>query len=119
MSLKDKVREAFQGEKKIISKWDSDTTPNIYNLDIFLRKSKYRLVEIIAQTKNGRIYPELILEPIEEDHLHPEIHHSVDENEFYINVKKYGELVSSDVREIIKGYEIALSIVDHLANSER
>ena len=112
MSLKDKIREAFT-EKKTISKWDQDTSPNIYNLDKFLRKSGYRLIEIVVLPKNDKALPEIILEPVTKDH--PDINHSVDEGIFYIEMKKYGELEASEVREIIKGYENALAIVDYLS----
>lgn len=114
MRIEKKIREAFKKEKKIreVSKWDSETQPNIYELANFLRKSGYRLLDILANNENT-VY-EILLEPVKPGHLYPEISHEVEEGKFYVNVLKYGMLEASDLEEVIKGYNNALSVVRHL-----
>lgn len=126
VDIRDKIRETFS-KKKVVneetkkkvnslkrfnpSKWDSDTQPNIYELDNFLRKSGYKLVDIIEHEDN---IPELIIEPLKKGYLHPEINHDVNEKDFYVNVIKYGMLELSDLEGIIEGYETALGVLRHL-----
>lgn len=125
MDIRDKIRETFS-KKKVVneetkkvdpakrfnsSKWDSDTQPNIYELDNFLRKSGYKLTDILEHKDT---IPELIIEPLKSGYLHPEINHDVAEKEFYVNVIKYGMLGASDLEGIIEGYETALGVLRHL-----
>lgn len=114
--LKSKIKFAIKedAQAKKNSRWDSDSQPNIYQLDIFLRKSGYRLVDIV-ETEG---LPELFIEAIKKDHLHPDINHFITDNVFYIEVKKYGELIASDVEEIIKGYQAAVEVVKHLESMD-
>ena len=111
-SLKEKIRTALKEDSvaRKTTRWNPDTQPNIYQLDIFLRKSGYRLVDVV----NNGGHPEPIIESIKEGHLHPDITYSVSDQVFYVEVKKYGELVASDLEEVIKGYQTALGVVQHL-----
>ena len=93
------------------SQWSQDTEPNIYALDIFLRKSGYRLSNI--EEPSSGLY-ELIIEPLKPGYLYPDITHMVAEGKFYIDVKKYGELELEDVKGIVKGYENAIAVVTYL-----
>lgn len=115
MSLEKKIKEAFKKDKKIreANKWDPDTQPNLYELYNFLRKSGYRLVDVADSYKKR---PELIIEPVEPGHLHPEINHDISDGRFYINVSEHGYLDPSDVVEVIKGYEAAISVVAYLSS---
>lgn len=110
--MKSKIKFALKEDMiaKKNTRWNPDTQPNLYQLDVFLRKSGYRLFDVVDN--NG--HPELMIETIKEGHLHPEINHSVADSAFYIEVKKYGELVASDVEEIIRGYQTAVGVVNHL-----
>lgn len=110
--IKNKIKKALQEDNiaRTSTRWNSDTQPNLYELDIFLRKSGYRLTDIVLHDDT----PELLIEAIKVDHLHPEIIHQVDEDVFYIKTKDYGELIVSDLEELIKGYEIAINVVKHL-----
>lgn len=111
-SLKSKIRLALKEDNvaRKTTRWNPDTQPNTYQLDIFLRKSGYRLVDVID---NGGL-PDLMIEPIKGGHLHPDITYSVADQVFYVDVKKYGELVASDLEEVIKGCQTALGVVQHL-----
>lgn len=110
--IKSKIKFALKEDSiaKKNTRWDPDTQPNIYQLDIFLRKSGYRLFDVVI----NKGHPELMIETIKEGHLHPEINHNVADQAFYIEVKKYGELSASDVEEIVKGYQTAIGVVKHL-----
>lgn len=111
MNIKDKIREAFREDMdNKASQWNPDTQPNLFELDRFLRKSGYRLVDVLT----GAGVKELMIEPKNSSHLYPEITHDVSDNHFYINVKRYGELIVSDVEEVIKGYQNAVSVVKRL-----
>lgn len=112
--MKSKIKHALKEDKiaKRDTRWNSDTQPNIYQLDIFLRKSGYRLVDVLDN--DG--HPEPIIESIKESYLHPEITYSVSDNTFYVKVDKYGELEASDLEEIMKGYQTALGVLKHLEN---
>lgn len=109
-NLRDNIRRAMR-EAKSLSKWSSDTQKNLYSLDSFLRKSGYRLADILDHEEGSR---ELIIEPVKPGYLHPEIVHDVSEGSFYIKVEEHGLLNASDVEEIIKGYTTALGVVGHL-----
>lgn len=108
-SIRKRIKEAQATQKQI--KWSSDTQPNIYELDNFLRKSGYRLLDILQHEGAS---PELVIEAINKDYLHPEISHDFEEGLFYAKVTEHGMLVASDIEEIIKGYNIALGILNHL-----
>lgn len=107
---KDIARAVSKKLKDIKSKWDPDTQPNIYELSNFLRKSGYRLVDIIDH-KNS---PELIIEAIKPGHLYPEIVQDVKSGKFYTRIENHGLMIASGVEEIIKGYETALGVLHHL-----
>ena len=111
-SLKEKIKTALKEDSvaRKTTRWNPDTQPNIYQLDIFLRKSGYRLLDVV----NNEGHPEPIIEAMKEGHLHPDITYSVPDQVFYVDVKKYGELIASDLEEIIKGYQTALGVVQHL-----
>ena len=96
--------------KKPNSRWNPDTQPNIYELSNFLQKSGYRLVDILSH-KEG---PELIIEAVKPGYLYPEITQDIREKEFYVRVEEKGLMVASDVEEIIKGYDIAVSVLKYL-----
>ena len=110
MTIEEKIKEAFKKDKllKEASKWDPETHPNIYELSNFLRKSGYKLVDIIPQNT------ELLIEPVEKTYMYPEILHDVPTKSFHIKVVEHGFLVSSDVESVISGYENALGVVRHL-----
>lgn len=110
--MKSKIKFALKEDSvaKKNTRWSPDTQPNIYQVDLFLRKSGYRLVDVI----NEGGHPELIIEALKESHLHPDITHSVADQAFYVEVKKYGELGASDLEELIKGYQTALGVVKRL-----
>lgn len=114
MTLKDKIKEALMKDRRIseASKYDPELQPNLYELSNFLSKSKYRLVDVVdhGETK----IPEVIIEPINPGYLYPEIHHDIDEREFYIKVVEHGMLVDSDVEGIIQGYTNALAVLEYL-----
>lgn len=114
MSLDDKIKKAFKKEKKLIeaNKWNPDLYPNIYEMENFLRKSGYRIIDIIEQ-KNSDI-PEVVIEPIKKGYLYPEISHDLTDNKFYAKVIDYGMLGESDLIGIIQGYENAVSVIKHL-----
>lgn len=111
-SIKDKIRFALKEDSMIKRKikWDPDTQPNIYQLDLFLRKSGYRLVDII----NNGGHPEPIIEAIKESHLHPDITFIIADQTFYVDIKRYGQIIASDLEELIKGYQNALGVVKYL-----
>lgn len=130
MSLEDKIRSAFRRnnvvsttnnstdntndkmlKESIPSKWDPDTQPNLYELGNFLRKSGYRLIDIVISKSS---VPELLIEPIEEGPLHPNISHDISDGRFYIQVLEHGMLESSDLEYIMTGYQNALSVVKYL-----
>lgn len=110
-------REALQKNirRKIkeyrVSKWSPDAQPNIYELDKFLRKSGYRLTDLLPHEKGT---PELVIEPIKLNYSHPNIEHDIEENEFFIEVKDHGLLILSDLEEIVKGYQNAMAVVTYL-----
>ena len=112
--MKSKIKFALKEDMiaKRNTRWNPDNQPNLYQLDVFLRKSGYRLFDVVDN--GGK--PELMIETIKEGHLHPEINHNVADGAFYIEVKKYGELIASDVEEIIRGYQTAVGVVKHLDN---
>lgn len=112
MSLENKIREAIKKSLREDASYDSTTQPNLYELNNFLRKSGYKLSEVISQ--KDKEVPELIILPIKESYLYPEISHDIEEGEFYIKVVEHGLLVASDVEEIIKGYTTAIGVVEHL-----
>lgn len=119
MSLKAKIKEAmtdkntpeYKAAKKSPVKWDADTQPNLYALSEFLRKAGYRLIDAIEHEGNK---VELLIEPIEEGHLHPDIIHDIDNDIFCADIIKYGLLGKSDLEEVIKGYETALGVIKYL-----
>lgn len=96
--------------KKPNSKWDPDSQPNIYELSNFLQKSGYRLVDILSH-KEG---PELIIEAVKPGYLYPEIIQDIREKEFYVRVEEKGLMTASDLEEIIKGYDNAVSVLKYL-----
>lgn len=96
--------------KKPNSRWNPDTQPNIYELSNFLQKSGYRLVDILSH-KEG---PELIIEAVKPGYLYPEITQDIREKEFYVRVEEKGLMTASDVEEIIKGYDNAVSVLKYL-----
>lgn len=110
--MKSKIKFALKEDMiaKRNTRWNPDNQPNLYQLDVFLRKSGYRLFDVF----NNEGKPELMIETIKEGHLHPEINHDVADGVFYIEVKKYGELIASDVEEIMRGYQTAIGVVKHL-----
>lgn len=115
MSIENKIKEAFKKDERLseaVGKWDPDKQPNIYELNNFLRKSGYRLLDVLA-VKDTTI-PEIILEPLKAGYLYPEIQHYTKEGKFYIKVIDHGMLESSDVEGMITGYENALAVVKHL-----
>lgn len=114
LKMKDMIREAFNSSKNLNSKWDSQSQVNAYSLDIFLRKAGYKLVDIIPQDKEGKVVPELIIEPVKAGYRHPEITHMVDEGAFYMKMKSYGEMPASDVETIIEVYQNVLAVLNHL-----
>ena len=111
-SLREQIRTAIREDTKARKyiKWNPDSQPNLYQLDLFLRKSGYRLTDVVAQDNN----PEVLIEPLNPSHLAPDILHQPGEGKFFIDVKKYGELEYSDVEELIKGYTTAVEVVKHL-----
>ena len=89
--------------------------PNIFELDNFLQKSGYRLVDILSHNRSSETPGlELVIEPIESGHLHPEIYHNYVEGNFYAKIIDHGLLISSDVEEIIKGYTTVLEVLRYL-----
>lgn len=114
MDIRDQIKERFKGKKPLTeasrSKWDPETQPNDYALDEFLHKAGYRLTDI----SNYDSSPELLIDPIRKGYLHPEIIHDVTDKTFYVDVKKYGMLNSSDLEEIVKGYTTALGVLEYL-----
>ena len=110
--MKSKIKFALKEDiiAKKNTRWNLDSQPNLYQLDVFLRKSGYRLFDVVDN--EGK--PELMIETIKEGHLHPEISHNVADGNFYIEIKKYGELIASDVAEIVRGYQTAIGVVEHL-----
>lgn len=111
--IKKSIRKAFRPKslKEAAIKWDSETQPNLYELDNFLRKSGYRLVDTLIH-KGNIIEP--VIEAIKEGHLHPDISYNAEDEWFYVRVKEYGLLNSSDLEDIIKGYTTALGVLNHL-----
>lgn len=114
LKMRDMIKEAFSNKRDLKSKWDSQTQPNAYALDVFLRKSGYRLVDMIPQIVDEQSVPELLIEPIKEDYKHPEITHLVDDGIFCMKMKSYGELPASDVDTIIQVYQNVLAVLTHL-----
>lgn len=115
MSIDDKIREAIKKRNKLleVTKWDVDTHPNIYALDKFLRKSGYRLIELIVHKETE--IPEVIIEPIKKDHpLYPDIVHDLSDGNFYSKPVKSELLGASDLESLIQTYENSLSIVKYL-----
>lgn len=112
--MKSKIKFALKEDSvaRKTTRWNPDTQPNIYQMDIFLRKSGYRLIDVV----DNEGHPEPIIESMKEGHLHPDITYSVADQVFYVNVKKYGELIASDLEEVIKGYQTALGVVQHLGD---
>ena len=92
------------------SRWNPDTQPNIYELSNFLQKSGYRLVDILVHED----YPELLIEAVKPGYLYPEITQDIREKEFYVRVEEKGLMTASDVEEIIKGYDTAVSVLKYL-----
>ena len=119
LKMKDMIKEAFSNKRDLSSKWDSQTQPNAYALDIFLRKAGYKLVDMIPQESGGQAIPELLIEPIKEDYKHPEITHMIEENVFYMKMKSYGELPASDVETIIQVYQNVLAVMNHLEELDK
>lgn len=116
MDIRERIRKEFS-KKSVLkeasrSKWDSDNQPNVYELDNFLRKSGYRLLDVLL-SRDSDLH-EILLEPIKPGYLYPEITHDIKDGIFYINVTNYGLLEASDVEGIIRGYENALAVVHHL-----
>jgi len=114
LGMKDKIKEAFNTKKTLNSKWDPQGQPNAYQLDIFLRKAGYKLVDMIPQSSGGSTVPELIIEPIKEGYRHPDITHMIAEDTFYMKMKSYGEMPASDVETIIQVYQAVLAVLNHL-----
>ena len=114
MDLRERIRKEFSKKSKLkeASRWDPDTQPNIYELDNFLKKSGYRLIDVLLG--KGSNLHEILLEPLKPGYLYPEITHDIKDGVFYINVTNYGLLEASDVEGIIQGYENALSVVKYL-----
>lgn len=114
MSIESKIREALKKDKKLreATKWDPESQPNIFELSNFLKKSGYRLVDVMISSEG--LSPEIILEPLKPGYLYPDISYDINDKHFYINVPEHGLLVSSDVEGIILGYENALAVVKHL-----
>lgn len=96
--------------KKPNSRWNPDTQPNIYELSNFLQKSGYRLVDILVHEEG----PELLIEAVKPGYLYPEITQDIREKEFYVRVEEKGLMTASDVEEIIKGYDNAVSVLKYL-----
>lgn len=111
LRMKDMIKEAFSNKKTLHSKWDPQSQPNAYELDVFLRKSGYKLVDIIPQ-ENG--VPEVLIEPVKEGYRHPDITHMVAEDIFYMKMKSYGEMPATDVEAIIQVYQNVLAVLNHL-----
>lgn len=119
LKVKDMIREAFSNKKTLNSKWDPQGQPNNYALDIFLRKSGYKLVDIIPQSNGGNVVPELLIEPVKEGYRNPDITHMVDEDIFYMKMKSYGEMPASDVETIIEVYQKVLVVLNHLNDLDK
>lgn len=111
--IKKSIREAMNKRLREASndKWDATSQPNIYELSNFLRKSGYRLVDIVEH-EGATI--ELIIEAIKPSYLYPEIVHDIAEQLFYAKVVEHGMLIASDLEEIMKGYNTALGVLNHL-----
>ena len=78
MDIRDSIRKQFSKKPKLqeATKWNPDNQPNIYELDNFLRKSGYRLIDIIEHKESSLSHSlshnyELIIEPITPGYLHP------------------------------------------------
>lgn len=113
MNLEDKIREAFKKSEKARSgKWDSETQPNLYELDNFLRKSGYRLIDVLV-SEIGKS-PELVIEAVKPGFLYPEISHDITTNTFYIKTVDLGMIGISDIESILIAYENALGVLRHL-----
>lgn len=114
MSLESMIREAFSKKKDTeeIVKWDPDTQPNLYELALFLKKSGYRLVDMIYSGVKDT--GELIIEPVTPGYLYPEIVHDIVEEGFYIKVVDQGILPVSDVESLVQGYQNAIAVIHHL-----
>lgn len=112
MSLKENIRsrvnEKLSGRS---SKWDPQRYPESSDLNEYLLKAGYLLKEIIVHS-SGSV--ELVIKPRTAGYLHPEITHDITDNVFYVEVKEYGLLNSSDLEEIISGYNTALEVVRYL-----
>lgn len=106
------IEAVSKNMKNSQNKWDPESQPNIYELANFLRKSGYRLIDVLIHKNNDT--PELLIEPIKSDYLHPEISHDISEGYFYAKIVEHGMLVASDLEEIIKGYNNALGVLDYL-----
>lgn len=123
MDIRDSIRKQFSKKSKLqeATKWNPDNQPNIYELDNFLRKSGYRLIDIIEHKESSLSHSsshnyELIIEPITPGYLHPEISHDYEEGNFYAKITEHGLLVASDIEEIIKGYTTVLGVLKYLGD---
>lgn len=103
------MREDIKAKK--FNKYNPDSQPNLYELDKFLRKSGYRLVDTVSHT-NGEL--ELVIEPIKAGYLYPEIFHDIEDHNFYAKVVDHGLLVSHDLEGILEGYTTALGVLKYL-----
>ena len=93
-----------------ISDWDARVTPNNYALDLYLRKSGYKLINVSRYSKGIR----LGIVPRKKGYHTPEIYHDYADNIYEIQTTSYGTLEVSDIEEVIKGYETAISVVKYL-----
>lgn len=116
MGVKDNIRKAVSSnlKNKKYTRWDSESQPTIYAIDNFLRKSGYRLIDILTQ---GNKY-ELIIEPLKKGYFHPEISHDTKDDHFYAKITEYGMMESSDIEDTIKSYENALGVLKYLENQD-
>lgn len=116
MSLENKIKDAFKNTKVLGEdlQLKADEHPNTYELDNYLKKAGYKLLELIEH--EGSKVPEVLLEPKNPGYLFPQISHIVKEDKFYVDVVKYGMLEASDLEKVMQGYENALSVVTYLEN---
>ena len=110
-----KLKEDIRSKMKGISQWDPVKYPITEKLDLFLRKSGYRLASVLpVGEEKTATRAELVVEPLVSNYLHPEISYESEAREYQVEVKSYGYLAASDVEEIIEGYNTALAVIDHL-----
>lgn len=109
-----RIKEALSKSRSLkeAAQWSSETQPNIYELDSFLRKSGYKLIDVTKYKKDQ--VPELLIVPIKSGYLYPDIVHSAAEHLFEVKVISYGLLGISDLEGIIRGYQNAIEVVKHL-----